>query len=111
GAAAWDLSISTSLCLLVRVLACAVRTGQPAREKLQRALPGERGGGRVVARPLIAIEAVAGTVINVEDALRVRGLQQLHLIQRDAAVGRAEVIHDRTPGCLGSIPRIAVVND
>src|SRR6185437_10276451 len=106
GAAAWDPAGSASLALLGAALA-----GQPARKEIERALTGERGCGRVVARPLIAVESVAGALVDVEDPLRVRRLQPVDLGERDALVGRAEVIEHRAPGRLVGLPRIAVIDD
>src|SRR6185437_1973925 len=65
----------------------AILTGQPPRQKIECALAGESGRGSVIARPLIAVEAVSHPIVNVEDALRMRRLQAVDLGERDALVG------------------------
>src|SRR5579883_1151534 len=112
-AAARRLSIATSVFLLVFEWSSGLLpfTRQLLREEFERALARERRGGRVVARPQVAVEAVPGTVINVEDAFGVRGLEALHIGQGNALVRGAEVIHHWAPGLLAGVLRLAVVDD
>src|SRR5579863_3729394 len=66
------------------------------REKRQRPLARERRSLGVVARPLIAVEAVSRALIDVKDALRIRRFDLLDVTRGDVSVLGAKVKHHRT---------------
>ena len=72
-------------------MACEVR---------ERAVAGQRGGVRVVVGAVVAVEAVAGALIDVDRDVGVGGLDLVHVGHRDARVLGAEVEHRRAVGRL-----------
>src|SRR6202034_4100046 len=88
-------------------LAAAAAAPEMPGEKLAGTLGGKRGSLRVVARALVAVEAVARALVNVErGAGRGRRLDALAVALWNALVRAAEVIHNRAPG-----PAVEVIRD
>src|ERR1700758_261183 len=76
------------------------RTGEVAREEIQRAGARQCRGRCVVAVALLAVETVAGALVDVHRGGRLRRADVLDVAQRNALVGASIVVEHRTAGLL-----------